>query len=143
MPSFWFDRHFDASPDLLSTPQRADRAPGARLADAPDRSAIRASARRLERWNDVVGRFRTRLGDRSPPIARTAIMFEQPLLEGPVDGLRGIVIRRFFDLLAAHLQCDGSLGPADPRRPLRSDQDMLAGPPVFGVDDEIADGPVR
>ena len=70
-------------------------------------------------------------------------MLEQPLLERPVDGLRGIVIRRFFDLLAVHLQCDGSLGPADTRRPLRSDQNMLAGPPVFGIDDEIADGPVR
>ena len=70
-------------------------------------------------------------------------MFEPPLLKCPVDELRGIVIRRFFDLLAGHLQCDGSLGPADTRRPLRSDQNMLAGPPVFGVDDEIADGPVR
>jgi hypothetical protein len=70
-------------------------------------------------------------------------MLEQPLLECPVDELRGIVIRRFFDLLAGHLQCDGSLGPADTRRPLRSDQNMLAGPPVFGIDDEIADGPVR
>lgn len=63
-------------------------------------------------------------------------MLEQPLLECPVNEPRGIVIRCFFDLLAGHLQCDGSLGPADIRRPLRRDQNMLAGLPVFGIDDD-------
>src|SRR5438874_2168841 len=143
MPSFWFGRHFDASPDLLSTPQRALIVPLARgYADAPGSfSNPRLGPVALERQN-ISGGVQNPIRDRSPPIARTAIMLEQLLLEWPVDELRGIVIRRFFDMLAGHLQCDGSLGPADTRRPLRSDQNMLAGPPVFGIDDEIADGPV-
>src|SRR6185312_5079585 len=55
---------------------------------------------------------------------------------------RGIVTRAASDRFAVHVDVDDSIRPADLMRGARGNQDPLAGPPILGVYDQVANTPV-
>src|SRR5690625_4791332 len=76
----------------------------------------------------------------SHPIGRAAIMPVQALLIGASDPGRAIEFRAVPDLLAAEIDMDFALGPADLAEPLWRDQHDLPRPPVPRVHHQIANG---
>src|SRR5208282_2289003 len=81
-----------------------------------------------------------------PPVraldGAVAIVVMEVLLISPIDRCGCIVCGAVFDPLTIDIEIDQAIRPIDlSRRPWR-DQDLLPGPPVLGIDDEVMDAPI-
>src|SRR5271169_5098939 len=66
----------------------------------------------------------------------------ETFLIGSIDRCGGIVCRALFDLLTIDIEVHQFIRPIDLSCQPWRDQDLLPGPPVLRVDDEVMDAPI-
>src|SRR6185437_1408744 len=81
---------------------------------------------------------------RSEQIVRSgvAVIVVKLVLIGRIDRSRGVICRAVLDLLTIDIEVHQLIRPIDfSYRPWR-DQNLLPGPPVLRIDDEVMDAPI-